>query len=73
MTDYAELPPSWTLERLRDMDIAWGDGSKIRLRGLQKNINTQFLMGLITPATLRTLLDMFEGRGPRRLPELMLS
>ena len=70
---YGELPASWALERLRDRDIAWGDGSKIRLRGRQKNINTQLLMGLITPATLRTLLDMFEGRGPRRLQESLLS
>ena len=66
-------PPSWSKATLLEREIDMGDGSNIRLRGRQRKLNTQMLMGHITQPTLADLLERFEGRGPRTLPEPLLS
>ena len=40
-------PPSWSKARLLEREIDRGDGSNIRLRGIQRKLNTQMLMGHI--------------------------
>jgi len=73
IANHAELPPSWSKQRLLDREIDWGEGSYCMLRSKQRRTNTQMLMGHVTQTTIDNLLEMFEGRGPRYLPESLLS
>ena len=72
VSNHADEPPTWSMERLMAKEVNRGDGARILLRGEARRVSTQIKMGTITQSGLRTLLDMFEGRGPVWMPEPLL-
>ena len=73
LADREQLQGTWTLQRLIEKDIRQGEGATLQLRGPQRKLWNQLLFGTITQNSLEVLLEMLEGRGPRYLPEPLLS
>jgi hypothetical protein len=63
---------TFSIERLREKEIACGEGANVTLRGGSRRLSTQLLTGAMSMAGLTSLLEMFEGRGPVYLPEPLL-
>jgi hypothetical protein len=63
---------TFSIARLREKEIARGEGANVTLRGGSRRLSTQLLTGAMSMAGLKSLLEMFEGRGPVYLPEPLL-
>jgi hypothetical protein len=64
---------TFSIVRLREKCIVRGEGANVTLRGGSRRLSTQRLTAAMSMAVLTYLLEMFEGRGPVYLPELLLS
>jgi hypothetical protein len=62
---------TFSIARLREKEIARGEGASVILRGGSRRLSTQLLTGAMSMAGLKSLLEMFEGRGPVYLPEIL--
>jgi hypothetical protein len=61
-----------SMRRLLEKEVERGEGASVLLRGCQRMTATQLKMGVISHQTLKTLLEMLEGRGPVFHPEPLL-
>jgi ribonuclease HI len=61
-----------SMRRLLEKGVERGEGASVLLRGCQRRTATQLQMGVISHQTLKTLLEMLEGRGHVFLPEPLL-